>query len=191
MRWNVAGLLKDDVGAIRLYEFSEPPYEIDRGVEATEPVSGEVKLTRTNRGILTDARIMTRVRQQCSRCLDELSTPISARFSEEYFPTVDLRTGQPLARPEGEDGFMLSEAHELDITEPVRQAVLLAQPMQPLCRPDCRGLCPHCGQNLNQGQCTWAPEPADPRLAKLADWLKTHASTDAPPGPRQRRRAGR
>jgi uncharacterized protein len=191
MRWNVAGLLKDDVGAIRRYEFSEPPYEIDRGVEAAEPVVGEIKLMRTNRGIVADARILTRVRQQCSRCLDDLTTQISARFSEEYFPTVDLRTGQPIARPEGGDGFMLTEAHELDIAEPVRQAVLLAQPMKPLCRPDCRGLCPQCGQNLNLGQCACAPEPADPRLAKLADWLKTNASTDAPPAPRTRRARGR
>jgi uncharacterized protein len=190
MRWNVAGLLQDDVGAIRRYEFEEPPYEIDRGVQAAEPVVGEVKLSRTNRGIFVDARIATRVRQECSRCLEDVTSPVVTRFTEEYFPTVDLRTGQPLSRPEGEDGFMLTEAHELDLTEPVRQAVLLAQPMKPLCRHDCRGLCPSCGQNLNLGQCGCAPETGDPRLAKLADWLKTNAPTEAPSRPRQRRRVG-
>ncbi|HEY3083150.1 MAG TPA: DUF177 domain-containing protein [Chloroflexota bacterium] len=190
MRWNVAGLLQDDIGAIRRYEFEEPPYEIDRGVRAAEPVTGEVRLSRTNRGILIDARIATRVRQECSRCLEDVTTPVLTRFSEEYFPTVDLRTGQSLARPEGEEGFMLDEAHELDITEPVRQAVLLAQPMKPLCRHDCRGLCPSCGQNLNLGQCNCVPETSDLRLARLADWLKTNASTEAAPRPRPRRRVG-
>ena len=176
MRWNVAGLLQDDVGAIRQYELAEPPYEVDPGVVAAAPVTGSVKLTRTNRGILADARIKTRVSQECSRCLEEVRTPVAARITEEFFPTVDLRTGAKVTQPDGE-GYMLSDAHELDLTEPVRQAVLLEQPMKPLCRPDCRGLCPSCGQNLNERECACTPEPTDPRLSQLADWLKSNQSS--------------
>ena len=68
---------------------------------------------------------------------------------------------------------MLNEAHEVDLTEPVRQSVLLEIPMKPLCRPDCAGLCPHCGKNRNEGPCDCQEEPADPRLSVLADWLKS------------------
>ena len=176
MRWNVAGLLQDDVVAIRQYELDEPPYEIDPGVVTTAPLTGDVKLTRTNRGIVADAKFQTRVRQECSRCLEDVTTPVAARIAEEFFPTVDLRTGHAVKRPEGE-GYMLSDAHELDLAEPIRQAVLLEQPMKPLCRADCRGLCPGCGQNLNERECDCTPEPADPRLAQLADWLKSNQSS--------------
>jgi uncharacterized protein len=176
MRWNVAGLLQDDLGAIRLYELNEPPYEIDPGIVTTAPLTGAVKLTRTNRGILAEARIKTTVRQECSRCLEDAMTPVAGRIAEEFFPTVDLRTGTSVERPEG-DGYMLTDAHELDLAEPVRQAVLLEQPMKPLCQPDCRGLCPRCGQNLNERECTCTPEPADARLSRLADWLKSNQSS--------------
>jgi uncharacterized protein len=177
MRWNVAGLLQDDVGAIRQYELDEPPYEIDPGVVTTAPLEGAVKLTRTNRGILADARFQTRIRQECSRCLEDVTTPVKARITEEYFPTVDLRTGVVVKKPEDEEGYMLTDAHELDLTEPIRQAVLLEQPMKPLCRADCRGLCPTCGQNLNERVCDCTPEPADPRLSQLAEWLKSNQSS--------------
>ena len=176
MRWNVAGLLQDDVGAIRQYELNEPPYEIDPGIVTTRPLTGTVKVTRTNRGVLAEARVQTAVRQECSRCLEDVTAPVSAKIAEEYFPTVDLRTGAAATRPEDE-GYMLTDAHELDLTEPVRQAVLLEQPMKPLCRADCRGLCPNCGQNLNERACACTPEPADPRLSQLADWLKSNQSS--------------
>jgi uncharacterized protein len=173
MLWNVAGLLQDDVGATRHYELDEPPYEIDRGVVSITPLVGSIKLTRTNRGILADARVSTQLRQECSRCLEEVSSSVSARISEEFFPTVDLRTGAPVKRPDG-DGYMLTDAHELDLREPIRQAILLEQPMQPLCQVDCRGLCSRCGQNQNELQCQCKPEPVDPRLNRLADWLKAN-----------------
>ena len=49
-----------------------------------------------------------------------------------------------------------------------REVVLLDSPSTPLCRPDCAGLCPTCGTNLNEGSCDCAPPPADPRWAGLA-----------------------
>lgn len=176
MRWNVAGLLQDDVGSTRLYDLNQAPYEIDPGIFTTEPLTGEVRLMRTNRGIVADVRVQTRIRQECSRCLEDARTPIATRIAEEFFPRVDLRTGAAVQRPEG-DGYMITEAHELDLSEPIRQAVLLEQPMKPLCSADCRGLCARCGYNLNEGECQCAPESADARLAQLADWLKANQSS--------------
>ena len=172
MKYNAAQLLVEHAGATREYDLDEPGYEIDDGVEAVSPLRGKVKLTRTNRGILADARLATDIRQECSRCLEEVVAPVDVHIVEEYYPTVDLRTGQPLQAPEGGTGFMMTEAHEVDLTEPVRQSVLLEMPMKTLCRPDCAGLCPHCGKNLTEGPCSCVDEPADPRLAALADWLK-------------------
>ena len=172
MLFNVAQLLQEDPGATRHYELDEPPYEIDDGVEAISPLTGPVKLNRTNRGILADAELATDVRLECSRCLEEVVVPIRTHITEEFYPTVDLRSGLLIERPEGGTGFMLNESHELDLTEPVRQSVLLELPMKPLCRADCAGLCVQCGQNLNEGGCGCEREAGDPRLSQLAEWLK-------------------
>jgi uncharacterized protein len=59
----------------------------------------------------------------------------------------------------------------LDLTEVVRQAIFLAIPMSPVCRADCAGLCPQCGQNLNEGQCHCVSEVVDPRLEVLKQLL--------------------
>jgi uncharacterized protein len=174
MKYNVAQLLVEHLGSTRQYEIDQPPRDIDEGVRAAAPIEGQVKFTRTNRGILADARLRTELQQECSRCLEDIVTPVSVRFVEEFYPTVDLRTGLPIKAPEGGTGFMLTEAHEVDLTEPVRQSVLLELPMKPLCRPDCAGLCPTCGKKLNEGPCGHEDEPADHRMSALADWLKSH-----------------
>ena len=172
MLYNVAQLLQEDPGATRRYEIDEPPYRVDDGVEAASPLTGSVKLHRTHRGILADADVATDLRLECSRCLEEVVVPIRARVTEEYYPTVDLRSGLTVERPDGGSGFMLNEAHELDLTEPIRQSILLELPMKPLCRPDCAGLCPRCGKNRNEGDCGCPRDESDPRLSQLAEWLE-------------------
>jgi uncharacterized protein len=172
MLFNVAQLLQEDPGSTRRHELDEPPYRIDEGVEAISPLTGTVRLNRTNRGVLADADVATDLRLECSRCLEEVVVPIRAQITEEYYPTVDLRSGVTVDRPDGGAGYMLNEAHELDLTEPVRQSILLELPMKPLCRGDCAGLCPQCGKNLNEGACQCEREPTDPRLGQLGEWLK-------------------
>lgn len=172
MKFNAAQLLVEHAGSTRQFDVDEPAYEIDEGVGGTAPLRGKLKLTRTNRGILADVKLETEVTQECSRCLERVALPLGVRFVEEYYPTVDLRTGAPIQRPEGATGFTMTEAHEVDLTEAVRQTVLLELPMKPLCRPECAGLCPRCGRNLNQESCGCQDEPGDPRLSVLADWLK-------------------
>ncbi len=172
MKYNAAQLLVEHAGATRDYDIDDPARVLDEGVEAVARLVGHVKLSRTNRGIVADAHIATEIRQECSRCLELVLSPVEAHIVEEFYPTVDLRTGQPLGRPEGGTGFMMTEAHEVDLAEPFRQAVLLELPMKPLCQPNCAGLCPHCGTNLNERLCSCVEESIDPRLAALADWLK-------------------
>jgi uncharacterized protein len=174
MRFNVAQLLRESPGAIRWYEVDEAPYAVDDGVHVVEPIAGRVHVARTNRGVVVEARLRTRVRQECARCLRDVTSPIAIRFAEEYFPTVDPRTGLPVGAPEDGVGFMLTETHELDLREPVRQTILVEQPMQPLCRAECAGLCPTCGQDLNEWRCACDATPADARLAPLAEWLRAN-----------------
>ena len=61
----------------------------------------------------------------------------------------------------------------IDLTETIRELLILSEPMKVLCRPDCAGLCPQCGANLNEGACSCPTDRIDPRLAVLSDWLKS------------------
>lgn len=177
MRFNVAHLLHEDVGAISTVSFEAAPDAFDEALGLIDPVVGEARLLRTNRGILTDMRLKTRARLPCSRCLVDVTIPISGRATDEFFPVVDLRTGAPVTIDEESDGFPLTESHELDFAEPARQVMYLEMPMQPLCTPECAGLCPRCGQNLNHGRCGCRVDAADARLSPLAQWLSAGADS--------------
>ena len=161
MKIHVAQMLKQTVGLTKEYPVDEPA-QADRG-----PVRGRVKLTRTGRSILVTGRLETAARLACGRCLEEFEAPLSLDVEEEFFPTVDVLTGEPLPAPEDEGAFTIDENHILDLDEAVRQYTILALPMKPICRPDCAGLCPHCGASLNQGLCQCPTTQPDPRWAKL------------------------
>jgi uncharacterized protein len=171
MKINVAQLLKSAVGTSREYELDEAMPAID-DIKAVSNLTGKVRLTRVPQGILADADLRVTVELNCSRCLEELTYPLRLKFSEEYVPSVDIVTGSELPAPEDESTFVIDANHVLDLTEAVREYVLLAVPMKPLCKEACKGLCPTCGQNLNKGKCNCPQQPTDSRLAILAKLLE-------------------
>jgi len=122
---------------------------------------------RTDRGLLVTASLLVTVQQVCSRCLEGLISTERVEFQEEYVPTVDVITGAFLPPPEDPDTFRIDAHHILDIKEAVRQYLLTVKPIQPLCRPDCAGLCPYCGHNLNTGPCHCPKAVADERWSVL------------------------
>jgi uncharacterized protein len=107
----------------------------------------------------------------CARCLEPVAVPLEVSVEEVFSPTIDIFTGKSVTPEEEDRALWIDEHHILDLSEVVRQDVLLAAPISVTCRTDCRGLCPNCGQDLNQGKCGCEPEP-DPRwgpLLKLLD----------------------
>src|SRR5829696_8331212 len=176
--FNVAQLLKEPVGSTRKLEIGTSSLPLDgqegHGGDSLEArdLKGEVKLTRLSQDLLAQGQVGAEVRLQCSRCLDEFSVPVEARLEEKYQPTIDIETGRPVRREEDEEddtAFSISAGHEIDLAEPVRQALLVALPLKPLCREDCAGLCPQCGANLNEGPCDCEPDTADNRWAALRE----------------------
>lgn len=171
MQFNVAGLLKGPVGATREYDLEEHVlHHLTEDAELIRPVTGHVQLMRTQNGILVTGTLHTRVALTCSRCLEPAYYDLDVEVSEEFFPTVEVFTGASIdwERYTDDEALLIDAQHILDITEVVRQDLILALPMQPLCREDCQGLCPVCGQNLNEGACTCEREVVDPRWAVLA-----------------------
>jgi uncharacterized protein len=168
MRINVAQLLKEPAGSVRRHEVSEDIRGIDGNLEIQDLLTGRLRMLRTTDGILVTGALRTLLELQCCRCLEPCPVPIRFEVEEEFSPSVDIHTGAklPVTKAE-EEGTIIDEHHTLDLTEIVRQSILLAQPMLPLCAEDCCGLCAECGQNLNEGQCDCTTEAVDPRLEIL------------------------
>lgn len=149
---NVAQLLLSLPGTTREADFSERLADPTEDARLAGPVRGHVHLTRTSRGILAHVTLAARVIQECGRCLADARTTVQADVDEEFFPTVDIRTGVPVGlelEREPEDYALIDEHHELGLDEVIRQTLITSLPLQPLCEEACPGLCPTCGQRLD------------------------------------------
>lgn len=168
-RLNVAGLLREPAGTSRTVELGS--LEVMTDAALPRRVLGTVRLQRTNRGIVASGRARTLARWTCVRCLDEFDEPVEVELHEEFLPTVDPMTGSVLA-VDGADAQVarVDAHHEIDLAAVVNDELTLAEPMHPLCRPDCDGLCAICGLRRDDGVHDHPDAEIDPRLAELADW---------------------
>ena len=174
LRINVAGLLKETTGGARDHVVGSPATSVAAMVPESRPLApltGTVRLLRSPRSIFARVRATTEVLFDCSRCLEDAVAPLAVDFDAEYFPTIDVVTGSALKVPDDDMSFVIDHNHELDLAEPIRQELVIAVPMHPLCTPDCAGLCVRCGHNLNDGPCACEPEVTDGRLAHLRELL--------------------
>jgi len=180
LEFNVAQLLKSPVGTTRRYELAEP----DGGQLASmiiAPLIGSATFMRSGRGILVKATVSTTLELPCSRCLEPSQLPITVQIEEEFLQTVDLASGMTLSVEEDDQALLIDDHHTLNLGEMIRQYILTEVPIQPLCRPECAGLCPICGHNRNLGPCACRPEPTDPRLATLSRWFAQHKTEPEQP----------
>jgi uncharacterized protein len=168
MLFNVSGLIQEGIGATRTHEIEGT---LETEGREPEPLKGQVELLRTKDGVLVRAHIQLVEPETCSRCLQPLKETLSIDFEEEFMATVDVQTGQALSENLDEDAFRIDQNHLLDLTEAVRQYREASAEMQPLCRPDCKGLCPTCGKDLNTGKCDCNAIPEESPWAALAGLL--------------------
>lgn len=175
MRFNVAALLRSPIGTMRREEIDATVRLEDPEVEVIAPVRGTVRMIRDHAGVLVDGVLSTRVRQPCARCLETAETDVALPIAEHFHPTASLPGGPPLSDDPIEAldvATAIDELHVLDLSEMVRQAILLAVPLHPLCAPGCRGLCAQCGRRLSDSPCDCAPEP-DARWDALRSMLES------------------
>lgn len=160
---NVAQLLKEQVGAFRVYDVELNWFALDSDIMARD-VMGHLRLTRIASGILASGEVQGTGLVECVRCLEIYEQPFSAQFDQEFWPVIDIRTGLPMEEPDPiEDIGQINASHELDFAEPVRQEALLALPMRPICGEDCPGPDTPGDHDTDVG---------DPRLGALADLLE-------------------
>lgn len=137
LQLNVSQMLKGPIGEARIIAVDD---NIALEGRPASPVKGEARLMRTNRSILVHAEATTEVALECARCLTSYDCPVLVQFDEEYFPTTDVSSGILLPDPEETEAFTIDERLTLDLTEALRQYILTAIPMKPLCREECPGL---------------------------------------------------
>ncbi|HUP55265.1 MAG TPA: DUF177 domain-containing protein [Methylomirabilota bacterium] len=165
--WNVAGLLGDTVGADREYEITDATIELPDELTLAESINGTVRLIHTNRGVLAQARLRTTLATECVRCLRPTTVPLDLRIEDEFLPSLDLTTGKAVTVGDEPEALRLNDHHELDLEGSVWDAISLAEPIAPLDRADCPGLCPTCGLPLDEGEHDHPADDIDPRLEAL------------------------
>jgi len=136
------------------FEFNDFKYQ-DREIGIKNPFHLDADIFNTKDSFLIRGSMKGEFILECSRCLEKYNSELSLEIEEEVL------------KEEMED------ADELHIADIIRDNILLSLPIKTLCSPDCKGLCPHCGQNLNRGECDCEVEQVDPRLAKLKNFFDT------------------
>jgi len=178
---NVAPLLKQPVGTQAAFDVREAPIDphgenaglIEAGATT---IDAEIQATHTNPGAYLEGEARADVATQCSRCLIPIETPVTASFAEQYFATMDVVSGDPKeAAPE--DAKTIGSDFRIDLTPLLREELILATPLAPLCRPDCRGLCELCGRDLNTDPHEHEA-PADERWTRLGQLRDFHPERD-------------
>jgi uncharacterized protein len=137
---NVAALLREQTGATRSYRFHIDSFPLDDDLNAVG-LAGTLRLTRLSDAILVSVTGTTSVELECQRCLEQFALPVSMNFEEQFRQAYDVRRGIAIeSEVEGIDERPeISENHELDFSEPMRQEIIVELPMRPVCGPDCPG----------------------------------------------------
>jgi len=158
--------------------FAPGVIELGQDIGQKEPVkaTGEAELIteyRGGRNVVEDIRVRgkfsTRLWTPCARCLEPVEHAVAESFDALYRPQgVDAHGDEAaISRAETEIGYYQGDG--LLLEDVLKEQILLALPVKHVCREDCKGLCPHCGRNLNVESCDCVPAMADPRWADLEE----------------------
>lgn len=137
-------------------------------VDLEEPFYTRLKFTNASSRIIVNGLIRVVILLECVRCLEKFPYRAEFEFYEEFLPedSPELKDENNL---EWEDLSRFTyDGDEIDVYELLRQNILTAIPMKPLCDENCRGICPKCGADLNREACSCNLEEVDPRLLPLA-----------------------
>jgi len=153
-RVNVGFIIAETIGYSREILFDIPNFPQKEDFDFKD-ISGKVVFTRTSEGVLVQGKLNASITTECVRCLEPSTMKMNTQFDELY-----TFSGQA----KGDTDLILPPNAILDLTPLVREYFLLEIPIRSLCRPDCKGLCPVCGENLNMTECNHDDEDIDPRL---------------------------
>ena len=165
------------VGMRYTYEVDEPPI-VDEDLECVGQIRGKIVFSNTGSVLLIDGAVETTVVLSCGRCLAYYREPVHLPVSEQ-FELQAKAAGKGsrqihivLEEDESPIAGKLFDGPLFDLSELLRQGIMLSLPTRPLHDEACKGLCSHCGKDLNAGPCNCKPEQTHPGLAKLGVLLQ-------------------
>jgi len=155
--------LSDGEKRLSLKLTPDPEYSIEGDVEVDLTLS-RIAEKVTIKGI---AQFVQKL--QCSRCLTHIRKSEREKIEVVYTPVTHLETELELT--DADVNTLFYEGDLIDLKQPIRDVIMLAVPMISLCTPNCKGLCPKCGKNLNEEECDCRGREIDPRWKPLGKLL--------------------
>jgi uncharacterized protein len=161
LRLNVGFLISATIGSYRDFDFE---YESMRlGDDLTvQAFTGTARFSRTPQGLVLQGSFQAKTELECVRCLDAFTQLLKWPVTELYAFDKKNMT---------ESGLLVPDDGQIDLEPLLREYAMLEFPISPVCKPDCKGLCPVCGENLNKTDCGHRPEQDSP-FSALKDLLK-------------------
>lgn len=166
--------------------FTPEELHLTSGPEADDlRIVGDVRfdgvLQKKDQRFRLKGRVQATLELTCGRCAEAFQLPVDTEVDLTYVPQPATQAGAGHGHAHGTEEIELQDEdlttayyrdHVLDFAEMLREQFYLAMPMRPLCQEDCKGLCPHCGTNLNTATCACDVRWQDPRLAGLQSLLR-------------------
>ena len=143
LRLNVGFIISQPFGYNRDFNFDIPGLRLLPDLDLKN-FNGVARIGRTQQGLILQAKFQCFIQTECVRCLSETTVPLQTEFDELYAFSI---------RSVSESGLILPEDGHIDLEPLLREYLTLEVPIQPLCKPDCKGLCVECGENLNEMMC--------------------------------------
>ena len=161
LRLNVGFLISAAIGTNRDFTFDYESMKV--GDDLTLRLfNGTARFSRTPQGLLLQADFQGRLDLECVRCLTTYEQPLKWNLTDLY--AFDRRSIS-------ESNLLVPEDGQIDLAPLLREYALLEIPISPTCKPDCKGLCPECGENLNETDCGHSNRESDSPFAVLKDLL--------------------
>ena len=166
MKINVANVNKQ-IGGVFPFHYTVTGEQLGLGSDASwdkSEIVVEGEIVNNGRHLAVRGLIKATGLFVCGRCLDAMSCELEVPFSERFLPE---------GKEADDEDIVFYAGEEIDIQDLIRENLLLAEPLTPVCKEECQGLCPVCGVNLNATTCSCDRTPVDPRLAVLTELLFT------------------
>ncbi|MGA1797043.1 MAG: YceD family protein [bacterium] len=140
-------------------------------IRLKEPLTLKAFVKRSGDKVLIKGVIQALLRLECSRCLEEFSCHIDEPFTATFLPSRERPKESDLELESDDLDVSFYTERTIDLSALVMEQLLLAIPMNPVCTVSCRGLCPECGKNLNEGRCYCSGSKADSRWSKSRKFI--------------------
>jgi uncharacterized protein len=162
LQLNVGFLINSPIGISRNFDFEDERMSVGDDLVLTD-FTGSTKISRTPQGLLVQGDFQGTIPMECVRCLNEFSQRMHWDFTELFAFKKENVTDSDLLMPE--------DAH-IDLQPLMREYALLEVPINPLCKPDCKGLCIECGENRNEVDCGHGNNRNDIPFSNLSELLE-------------------